>query len=209
VSYWSPTLERTLIPTLGGSVNYFSDINDSGQVAGSSKIGSTDLSGLYLWSLADGLADLGAFPGGQYITAADINNRGEIVGVGDYPGRGFGNAGFLWTPEKGLVPLAVPQGGIELNPIRINEQGQIVGDYARGTDEYDVRYHAFIQSATGVFQELGFPGEYWSAAMGINGRGEVGGTFSMAGDGHVHPFFWSPEAGWWTSVSWWKGIASR
>jgi probable HAF family extracellular repeat protein len=138
-------------------------------------------------------------PEGRHISARKVNARGDILGSGDYPGQGYGgygNVSFLWTEAGGFEVLEPPADGIDISPADLNDRGQIVGDYGRGTDAYDVSYHAFLREANGEFKFLGFPGEYWSAASFVNNAGQVAGVFNPDGDGgHVHAFLWSPGTG--------------
>lgn len=201
--YWSPSLERTVIPTLGGAYNSAISLNESGEVVGSSQIEprryTDSMTQLFTWTPAGGVRAIGALPGGRHIGARKINARGDIIGTGDYPGQGYGgygNVSFLWTEGGGFEVLQPPADGIDIFPADLNDQGQIVGDYGRGTDAYDVSYHAFLREADGTFRFLGFPGESWSSGSFINNAGQAAGVFNPDGvAGHVHAFLWSPGTG--------------
>ena len=201
--YWSSSLEGTVIPTLGGAYNSASSLSATGVVAGSSQIEpyqyTDSKTQLYTWTPAGGVRAIGALPEGQYIGARKVNARGDIIGSGNYPGQGYGGYGdvsFLWTEAGGFEVLKPPADGIDIYPADLNDRGQIVGDYGRGTDAYDVSYHAFFREANGEFTSLGFPGEYWSSAAFINNAGQVAGVFSPDGaGGNVHAFIWEPKTG--------------
>ena len=97
----------------------------------------------------------------MYTSAADVNARGDAVGVSGLP---FGPA-VLWT-----------RGGVAEIPglntaVAINNRGQIVGD---GIDPFG-EPHAFLFER-GVLTNLGaLPGLPSSAAADINERGDVVG----------------------------------
>lgn len=201
--YWSPALAGTVIPTLGGAYNSADSLNALGKVVGSSQIEphryTDSMTQLFTWTPAGGVRAIGALPGGRHIGARKVNARGDIIGTGDYPGQGYGGYGevsFLWTEAGGFEVLQPPADGIDIFPADLNDQGQIVGDYGRGTDAYDVSYHAFLREPDGTFRFLGFPGEYWSCGSFVNSAGQVAGVFNPdGGAGHVHAFLWSPETG--------------
>ncbi|MDF1556336.1 MAG: hypothetical protein P1P84_24935, partial [Deferrisomatales bacterium] len=161
--YWSSSLGGTVIPTLGGRYNSASSMSESGEVVGSSQIEPNRYTGsmtqLFTWTLAGGVRAIGALPEGRYIHAVKVNAGGDIIGTGDYPGQGYGgygNVSFLWTEAGGFEVLQPPADGIDIYPADLNDHGQIVGDYGRGTDAYDVSYHAFLREADGTFRFLGF-----------------------------------------------------
>ena len=113
--------------------------------------------------------DLGSLPGAFYTSAADVNARGDAVGVSGLP---FGPA-VLWT---GGDVFAIP--GLA-TAVAINNRGQIVGD---GIDPFG-EPHAFLFDR-GVLTDLGaLPGVSLSssAAADINERGDVAGIAYRAG----------------------------
>lgn len=87
--FWSPSHGMIDIPNFGGTEMEAEAINDSGQVVGYGRLaGSSDEDG-FVWSMADGLIDLGL---GE---AGDINNSGQIVGANESPTDGLRRAA-LW-----------------------------------------------------------------------------------------------------------------
>ncbi len=198
---WSPLLEPLVLqPPADGYALFPDALNERGQIAGTITVdnawGSPSFQ-LFRWSPVEGMLALGALPGGAGISISAMNNRGDIVGSGDDPWgpSAFGNSGFLWTRDGGYERLTLPPGGLEGFPTDINDNGLVVGEYARGTDEYDLSFHAALWRPDGSFLELGTPSEFYSAASFVNERGQVAGVFSMDHHGHKHPFVWSAEAG--------------
>ena len=113
--------------------------------------------------------DLGSLPGAFYTSAADVNARGDAVGVSGLP---FGPA-VLWTGGDVFAILGLA------TAVAINNRGQIVGD---GIDPFG-EPHAFLFDR-GVLTDLGaLPGVSLSssAAADINERGDVAGIAYRAG----------------------------
>ncbi len=55
--------------------------------------------------------DLGTLPGGTMSKAYALNNCGQVVGMGGYPGSGFLWAAWLWQ-EGRLSALSMPNEGL-------------------------------------------------------------------------------------------------
>lgn len=139
---WSPSVPNSSSGTLydlgdleggraeGGAIG----INDAGQIVGHSSATSgfrgflTDLSAL--GSPVAELLDLGDLPGGSdYSLARDINNHGQIVGVGTDNGQ----KAVIWADSIRLIDLndlldpASGSGWMLNYASGINDAGQIVG----------------------------------------------------------------------------------
>lgn len=181
---WTP------LPTLGGGFTWAVDINNVGQIIGTSR----DASGLIrvvLWQkTADGITmtPLSGFEG--ILGSVDphaINDRGEVVGSwSDGPYHAF-----LW---RGGVRTDL-QLGYYSEALDINNKGQVVG-YHLATGDGPQR--GFVWES-GAVMDLApsaqcDPGER-TAAVGVNQKGEVAGFASWDdGDGFCeeHPTLWLP-----------------
>ncbi len=89
--------------TLGGRQSFAYDMNDSGQVVGTSEFQTNDIAlHAFVWSSATGtMQDLNALvpgTGWTFLEARAINDRGQIVGIGTNPdGK---ERAFLLTPTN-------------------------------------------------------------------------------------------------------------
>jgi probable HAF family extracellular repeat protein len=120
----------TNIGDLGGSVTNTQDINDSGQVVGSSYLSGDVVDHAFLYSNGV-MTDIGVLiPGAVNSTATGINNNGDIVGQ-YYTGPGLSGLNpFLYSGGimQNLNVLLPPGSGWTLLYARdINDYGQIVG----------------------------------------------------------------------------------
>jgi len=88
--------EATDLGTLGGNQGYATDINDHGQVVGTTRTSGTDQA--FLWE--DGVTtDLGTLDASYpYSRAFDVNIHGQVVGHSS--GEGVGWRPTLWTPIR-------------------------------------------------------------------------------------------------------------
>jgi probable HAF family extracellular repeat protein len=120
--------------------------------------------------------------GGRLSSAADVNDRGQVVGEARLP-NGHDHA-VLWQPPRGadqsvvVVDLGRPAGRPATSATAVNERGLVVGSVADG-DGYAVaavwtpdRPHG----STGTWLELPtLPGATGSAAEDVNRSGVVVG----------------------------------
>lgn len=126
------TSPRTITPlgSLGGIGTVASDINDLGQVVGSSRNAAGVLRP-FLWTAKKGMVDLGTI-GGDRGTASAINNSGQIVGSSDLPGTTLAHATY-WYKGK-IYDLGVLSGYESSSATDINASGQIVGGSGIGSN---------------------------------------------------------------------------
>jgi probable HAF family extracellular repeat protein len=107
-------------------------INEPGQVVGwsynSSDPSATCYFGFttrsFIWERKNGMKDLGGL-GGTCSLAADLNNRGQIVGYSNLPGDQFQHA-FAWDRTTGITDLGTLGGNFSTG-WAINQNGEAVG----------------------------------------------------------------------------------
>ena len=155
--------------TLGGGSSVATDINDDGQIVGSS---ATASGALHAFRWQDGvMTDLGSL-GGDTSEATDINAAGQVAGQSiDASGA---RRAFLWS--DGVMQDLGPAG--RFLPVRLNARGQV----AWSTRMLDGTMHALLWS-DGVAQDLGTLGGS-TEARAINDRGQV------VGSSNGHAFLW-------------------
>jgi len=150
--------------------------------------------------------EIGFLPGyNEYTAATAINNRGQIVGSGSgQHGGELDTHAFLWEKGKGLRDLGTLGGkqsvissidrgigeiafGGTYFPRAINELGQIVG----ASTLRNGRWHGFLWQ-DGKLTDLGALGnDQASAAIAINGRGQIVGVSTSAATNP--PFNWDSK----------------
>ena len=118
----------TDLGTLGiaGSFSRVEAINASGQIVGDTSMSDNGANHAFLWHNGV-LRDLGTL-GGNYSSATDINDSGQIVGSATTSGNA--PRAFLWEDGSmtDLNTLLTPGSGWVLQyAMAINESGQIVG----------------------------------------------------------------------------------
>jgi probable HAF family extracellular repeat protein len=170
--------------TLGGTVGFPNDLNNRGQVVGTSNLVGDLVAHRFLWTKTGGMQDLGTF-GGDNGVAQHINDADQIVGSADFPGDQI-HHGALW--KKGMMTdLGTVDGDPCSRALGINARGQIVGF----TSDCITILHAFLWENGGPAVDLNTlvaPGSglALTTAGYINDRGEISSIGVLAnGDQHA------------------------
>ncbi len=156
--------------TLGGDSSTPADINESGQVVGSSN------GHAFLWTPTTGMMDLAAStPPQSSSVASAINNLGHVAGVARFPGNMSTLSGihpFLWTPQGGMVNIEPPNfsAGSANMVAAMNDVDQVVGTL----DFFFRTARAFTWTSTGGMGSLGSLGGP-NFAVDVNNSGLVVG----------------------------------
>jgi probable HAF family extracellular repeat protein len=172
--------------TLGGALSGGSDINDSGQVTGSSYLSGTT-GAIHAFVYSNGkMTDIGTL-GGSTSAGVGINNNGQVTGV-SATSTGDSHA-FLYSDGKmaDLGTLAT-LGGCCTQGNDINDAGQVVG-----SENGPASPRALLYS-NGQIIDLGTFGGSVSNAASINGNGQITGYAEIASVYLVHAFLYSKGA---------------
>jgi probable HAF family extracellular repeat protein len=163
------------------------DVNDSGQVVGSSWVATINQPGhAYRLTPGVGMVDLGTL-GGISSEAWRINDAGQVIG--DAGGSDGNNHAFLYSDGTGMVSLA-PQAAISYGR-GISHDGKATGSMTVGNSWRAFRYIPGV-GLSDIGVPPGFANIYGYA---INDLGQVAGTISIAGSSNSMLFRWTPGSG--------------
>ena len=190
----------TALPLLGGKNGQAISINDRGQAVGVAEEGTADENCVapqtndfeaVLWGPGQGeIHKLRPLPGDSVGIGLWVNDKGQVVGQSGscgntlLPPLAVGPHAVLW--ENGTVTDLGNLGGACITPcssaalgplgntpLFIGNQGQVVGASVLAGEQTQ---HAFLWTRETGMQDLGtVTGDYASAALGTNEKGEVVG----------------------------------
>ena len=121
--------------------------------------------------------------GGNVAPFCSLNDSGQVAGV-EYIGNNDQHL-FLWDREHGIRDLGAVWG----SSAEINNAGQICGTMAVEPN----RHEGFLWEPGQGRTMLGTLGGKWSAAYGINNRGQIIGLTHSASPSHA--FIWEKATG--------------
>jgi probable HAF family extracellular repeat protein len=173
--------------TLGGTNGGPGDLNNGGQVTGTSNLAGDHLSHPFLWTAPGPMRDLGTL-GGPTGQGNAINEAGEVVGFADTSNS---THGFLWRNGT-MTDLGTLDGDCFSGAWGINAQTQIVGQSI--TCDF-TGFRAFLWQDgkmldLNVFVPAG-SGLTLNEVEQINDRGEMFGIGTLA-SGEDRAFFLMP-----------------
>lgn len=178
------------IGDLGGGTATAVALNDHGQVTGYSPLTATLNSPLhaFFWSAGTGMIDIFAGQPDLDGVAADINNKGQVVGTA-------GANAFRWSRQTGLQTLASL--GFNSSAYALNDAGTVVG-FSLQLDDFgdpmDIPVRWTSPSDILALHDLG---SRVSGARDINNAGHIvgGAPFQPNPFGFDQAFLWTPQGG--------------
>lgn len=179
------------IGTLGGNSTLAEDLNDLGQVTGTSTVASGNPHA-FVWSASSGMIDLR--PGNTgYSYGLAINNRGVGTGQAHFVA---GDHAYRWSAASGAEGLGALAPGATSFGIELNDAGLIAGASGAGANQR----HAFVWTRSGGMIDI-TPSATIQDALPVTvaPNGEVGGAYLPAFGNqnyfYYKPFLWTPTAG--------------
>jgi len=165
----------------GASDSAPADVNNAGQVVGSSTLSGTGYSRATLWQGGQ-VTSLGTL-GGTESWASGINQAGHVAGAATRANSSTTHA-TVWRDGQTFALTAPSTQGSWANDI--NDQGQVVGwgIWAAGADRHAALWR------DGQVIDLGTLGGRSSTAVDINNRGEAVGYSLISGNTAAHATLW-------------------
>ncbi len=200
---WERGKIHELPPLPGDEVGAALRINDRGQAAGTSgPCSATSYGGFVLgphavlWDHGKPI-DLGSVGDGNVTVAADVNDRGAVIGSASFADGS--QHPFLWTRSGGMRDLGLMSTDptdVSNTAFEINERGQIVGASCDVTGQI-CRGYIWQNGVMTDVNELLPEGSplYVVLATAINDAGQIAGLAVDLGSGEPHAFLAVPAAG--------------
>jgi probable HAF family extracellular repeat protein len=176
---------------LGGNIAFAEDINQWGQIAGTSAYDGIGNLHAFAWSSVSGMIDLGTIGPAVHSHGYAINNFGQVAGYSQFIGPLLDpHHAFRWSFPGGMMDLGTLAGRGSVGK-EINNAGAVTGysDAAIGFA------HAFIWRQASGMVDLGTLAGRDSYGDDINDAGQVaGGSIWQPAGFDYHAYFW-PGAG--------------
>lgn len=200
---WDGGTIHELPPLPGDEVGAALRINDRGQAVGTSgPCSATSYGGFVLgphavlWDHGKPI-DLGSVGDGSVAVAADVNNRGTVIGSASFADGS--QHPFLWTRDGGIRDLGLMSADptdIVNTAFEINDRGQMVGASCDVTMQI-CRGYIWQNGVMTDVNELLPPDSplYVILATAINDAGQIAGLAIDFGTGEAHAFLATPAAG--------------
>jgi uncharacterized membrane protein len=161
----------------GSAFSVATSINNHAQIVGT--LGFPLALNLLGFVVRDGTFHLITVPNSGSNDAADINDKGDIVG--NLTTKDGVSKGYLL--HNGTFHIFRFPGAAETNVTAINKDGIIVGTYRSAVVNSPI--HGFMVK-NGIFTTLDFPGAQFTHPLKINDEGEIIGFYE--GQGLAHGF---------------------
>jgi probable HAF family extracellular repeat protein len=183
---WRRSATRWTIQDLGAlpgdTYSFAHDVNDEGDVVGSSSTGASGASRGFLWTAATGMLPLSSLGGETYALA--INNGGDVAGLStDASGNRHAvrwRSATNWTLED-LGTL----GGCCSEGYGITGAGDVVG-VSNVSQRLSGSQHAFLANAAGMMDIGALRGDSWARDMNDFGVVVGGGSTGRS----IHALLW-------------------
>ncbi|HEX5386738.1 MAG TPA: hypothetical protein VFW66_08575 [Gemmatimonadales bacterium] len=199
VAWYRGTIHE-LPPLPSDEVGIALRLNDRGQAVGTSGLCSNTTYGGFalgphavLWDHGTPI-NVGDLGGGGVAVAADVNNRGEVVGSASVSAGGLHP--FLWTRATGIRDLGVMSSDpadVANTPFEINDRGQMVGASCDATLAV-CRGYLWEHGVMTDINDL-LPADsplYVMLPFALNDRGQIAGLALVTSTGEVHAFLATP-----------------
>ncbi len=173
----------------GGTCTLATDLNNEGQIVGSSNLTGDQSTAAFLWENGS-IHKLRGSLGGDSTGAFALNGQGQAVGFGSLRGNSTFHA-TLWKNEKSVTDLGVIGDDQCSYAAAINAKMQVVGSSIANCEEF----RAFLWEDGSLFDlnSLIPPASalYLQNTYAINDSGEIAGT-GVDASGNEHAFLAIP-----------------
>jgi len=178
------------IGTLGGGETLAADLNDLGQVTGSS-LTAAGAQHAFVWRAGSGMLDIGTPTGNGESSGAAINRHGVVTGssYADFTPRAF-----RWSAASGNESLGALTTGLGSASFAgaLNDAGLIAGSSTTA----DGSRHAFAWTRSSGIVDIDTLNSYDALVAAVGANGEVAGNHIPSVDDIAYrPFLWTRAGG--------------